>query len=254
MSVIGLLTDFGLEDGFVGSMKGVILDINPSATIVDITHNVPSFDIKEGALILNASYKYFPKGTVFVAVVDPGVGTDREPIAVETENYFFVAPNNGLLSLALKNENIKNIVKITNKDLMLNRDNETFHGRDIFAPVGAYLSKGFPMEKVGEKLERIVNIDIPQPVEEDGFIIGEIIKFDKFGNGITNLENIPKFEYIEIKGYKIDKISKSFLDGDRNKPNIIKGSFGFYEIFTPLGSARDKFNLELGEKIKIRRR
>ena len=254
MNSLALLTDFGLKDGFVGSMKGVILNINPSAQIVDITHDVPSFDIKEGALILNATYKYFPKKTVFIVVVDPGVGTERKPIAVETENYFFVAPDNGVLSLALENEKIKNIVEITNEDLMLKRDNETFHGRDIFAPVGAYLSKGFPIEKVGRKIDDIVKIDIPKPIEKDGYIIGEIIKFDKFGNAITNIQELPDFEYIDVKGYKIDKISKSLLDGNRDKPNIIKGSFGFYEIFTPLSSARDKFNLELGEKIKIRRR
>jgi len=254
MSVIALLTDFGLKDGFVGSMKGVILSINPSVKIIDISHEINSFDILEGALVLGASYKYFPKKTIFVAVVDPGVGTEREPIVVETENYYFVAPNNAVLTLALKNEKIKNIVKIQNTELTLKRDNETFHGRDIFAPVSAHISKGYPIDKIGDKLDRITTLDFPTPTEEGKYIIGEIIKFDKFGNGITNIDKLPEFEYIEIKEYKINRIAKSFLDGERDKPNIIKGSFGFYEIFTPLGSARDKFNLKIGEKIKIRRR
>jgi S-adenosylmethionine hydrolase len=254
MSVIALLTDFGLKDGFVGTMKGVILSINSSATIVDISHDINSFDILEGALVLKASYKYFPKGSVFVVVVDPGVGTERKAIVVETEDYYFVAPDNGVLTLALENEKIKKIVEITNEKLTLKRDNETFHGRDIFAPVSAHISNGIPLEEVGKIISNINRIDFPKPKEEGEYIIGEIIKFDKFGNGITNIEYLSEFEYIEIKGYKITKVAKTFLDGEKDKPNIVKGSFGFYEIFIPLGSAKDKFNLKLGEKIKIRRR
>jgi len=254
MKPIAFLTDFGLEDGFVGSMKGVVLSINPEAKIVDISHGVRSFDILEGALILKATYKYFPRGTIFVVVVDPGVGTERKPIVVKTENYYFVAPDNGVLTLALQDEKIEKIVEIENKEIILERDNETFHGRDIFAPTAAHISKGFPIEKIGRELKSIQKINFPTPKEENGYIIGEIIKFDKFGNAITNLDKLPEFKYIEVKGYKIYRISKSFLDGEKDKPNIIKGSFGFYEIFTPLGSAKDKFNLEIGEKIKVRRR
>ncbi len=254
MELIVLLTDFGLEDGFAGVLKGVIYSINPSAKVVDLSHNINSFDILEGALVLKAHYRYFPRGTVFVVVIDPGVGTERLPIVVKTENYYFVAPDNGVLSLALENEKIEKIVKIENKELLLNRDNETFHGRDIFSPVGAYLSKGFPIDKVGIEIKNIKKLYFPKPVEEKDYLIGEIIKFDKFGNGITNIDYLPKFEYIEVKGHKIKKVCKSFLEGEKGNINIIKGSFGFYELFTPVDSVRDKFGLKLGEKIKVRRR
>ncbi|RUM60497.1 MAG: hypothetical protein DSY66_04335 [Persephonella sp.] len=254
MTPIVLLTDFGIEDGFSGVLKGVILSINSNANIVDLSHNVKPFDILEGALILNAHYRYFPKGSIFIVVIDPGVGTDRNPIVVKTENYYFVAPDNGVLSLVLQNEKIQKIVKIENKDLILKRDNETFHGRDIFAPVGAYLSKGYPIEKIGRELKEIKKLSIPSPYYDRDFLIGEIIKFDRFGNGITNIKELPDFEYIEIKGYRINKVAKSFLDGEEGKLNILKGSFGFYELFTPLDNAKEKFDLKLGEKIKVRRR
>ena len=254
MGLVVLLTDFGLKDGFSGVLKGVIYSINPSAKIVDLSHNINSFDILEGALVLKAHYKYFPKKTVFVVVIDPGVGTDRLSIVVETEDYFFVAPDNGVLSLALKGEKLKKVVKIENEKYLLRRDNETFHGRDIFAPVGAYISKGIPIENFGTEIKSIKNLNFPTPIENDDFYIGEIVKFDKFGNGIANIENLPPFEYIEIKGKKLKKVCKSFMEGKNGDLNIIKGSFGFYEIFTPLNSAKEKFGLKLGEKIKVRRR
>ena len=252
MDLVVLLTDFGLEDGFAGVLKGVICSINPNAKVVDLSHNIKSFDILEGALVLKTHYKYFPKGTVFVVVIDPGVGTDRKPIVVETENYYFVAPDNGVLSLALQNEKIKRIVKIENRDLLLYRTNETFHGRDIFSPVGAYISKGYPVDKIGSQLKDIEVINIPKPYIDRDYLIGEIIKFDKFGNGITNIDKLPEFEYIEIKGQRIKKVCNAFLEGEHGKLNIIKGSFGFYEIFTPIDSAKDKFELKLKEKIKIK--
>ncbi|NPA53116.1 MAG: SAM-dependent chlorinase/fluorinase, partial [Aquificae bacterium] len=130
--IIALLTDFGNKDGFVGTVKGVIKSINPEAEIIDISHEIDSFDILEASLVLNASYKYFPQKTIFVCVVDPGVGTERKSIIVETEKYIFVSPDNGLLSLPLKKERIQKIIEITNNKYQLSRDNETFHGRDIY--------------------------------------------------------------------------------------------------------------------------
>ena len=254
MGLLVFLTDFGLKDGFSGVLKGVVYSINPSARIVDLSHNINSFDILEGALVLKAHYKYFPEGTIFVVVVDPGVGTDRLPIVVKTKDYFFVAPDNGVLSLALKDEKIEKIIKIENEKYLLKRDNETFHGRDIFSPVAAYISKGIPVENFGTEIKNIKKLDFPEPFEDGVYVIGKIIKFDKFGNGITNIEKLPDFEYIEIRGEKIKKVCKSFLEGEKNSLNIIKGSFGFYEIFVPVDSAKDKFGLKLGEKIKVRRR
>ncbi|RMD47727.1 MAG: hypothetical protein D6834_00245 [Aquificota bacterium] len=249
--IIALLTDFGLSDGFVGSVKGVIKTINPSADIIDISHNVNSFDILEGALILKASYSYFPKGTIFTVVVDPGVGSKRDAIIVKTKDYFFVAPDNGILSLALKNEKIEKIINIQNEKFFLPRDNNTFHGRDIFAPVSAYISKGVPVELFGKEKNEILKIDIPRPEIKNGKIYGKIIKFDKFGNGITNIEDIPSFKTGEVKGIKIEKLANSFLEGEKEKLNIIKGSFGFYELFVPLGSAKEIFKLKKEVEVVI---
>ena len=250
--LIALLTDFGLKDGFVGTVKGVIKSINPKADIIDISHDVSSFDILEASIILNASYKYFPKKTIFVCVVDPGVGTDRRPILVETENYYFIAPDNGLLTLPLQKQRIKKIIHLTNEKYFLRRNTETFHGRDIFAPVAAYLSKGIPVEKFGQEIKNINQIDFPWPYKEDNKIIGQIIKFDKFGNAITNLEYIPEsFKEIKLKDYKITKICRNFQEGEKDKPNVIKGSFGFYEIFVPEDSAREILGLTIGDKVEV---
>lgn len=250
--IISLLTDFGIEDGFVGSVKGVIKTINPSVDIIDISHNVGSFDILEGALVLKAAYLYFPKGTIFTVVVDPGVGSERDAIIVKTKDYFFVAPDNGVISLAVENEKIEKIIKIQNEEFFLTRDNNTFHGRDIFAPVSAYISKGVPVESFGKEKNNIIKVDIPRPEIKNGKIYGKIIKFDKFGNGITNIEDIPSFKRGEVRGIKIEKLASSFLEGEKGKLNIIKGSFGFYEIFVPLGSAKDMFKLDKEDEVVIR--
>lgn len=253
MNHLTLLTDFGYKDGFVGSMKGVIRKINPSVSIIDLTHEVAPFDILEASLILNASYKYFPKYTIFVCVVDPGVGTEREPIIVKTKNFIFVSPNNGILTLVLKKEEILKIIKISNGKFILKTDTNTFHGRDIFAPVSAYISRGVPIEQFGEELneENLVKINFPEPEERGNKIIGEILRFDRFGNALTNIENIPENFKAKIKNYEIKESCKNFLEGDKNKPNLIKGSFGFYEIFVPLGNAKERFSLKKGEKIEI---
>ncbi len=254
MFQIALLTDFGYKDGFVGSMKGVIQRIHPSVPIIDLSHEIQSFDILEASLVLNASFSYFPRDTIFICVVDPGVGTEREAIIVQTEKYFFVAPNNGVLTLPLKTQEIKKVVKIENPQFYIETDTQTFHGRDIFAPAGAYLSKGVPIENFGNPLplEKLVFIDFPEPEIQNDLIIGEILRFDKFGNALTNIKNLPEKFKAFVKNYEISKVSKNFLEGEKDKPNLIKGSFGFYEIFVPQGSAEDRFKLEKGEKIRIK--
>ncbi len=253
MNHLALLTDFGYKDGFVGSMKAVISRINPSASVIDLTHEIDSFDILEASLVLNSSYKYFPKYTIFVCVVDPGVGTKREALIVQTQNYFFIAPNNGILTLPLKTEKILKIVKIENPEFMLKTDTNTFHGRDVFAPAAAYLSRGIPMENFGKELPKkdLIKINFPEPKVQNGKIIGEILRFDKFGNALTNLDKLPKRFKAKIKNYEIKKVCKNFLEGDKNNPNLIKGSFGFYEIFVPLENAKERFSLRKGDKIEI---
>lgn len=249
--MIALLTDFGLEDGFVGSVKGVIKTINPSVDIVDISHNVNSYDILEGALILKASYLYFPKHTVFTVVIDPGVGTGRDAIIVKTEDYYFVAPDNGVLSIALENEKVEKVIKIENKNYFIPMENNTFHGRDIFAPVSAYLTRGIPLEKFGTEKPSFRKLNLPRQKVIDNRIYGQIIKFDKFGNAITNIESIPSFKDGIINDIKIKKVTNSFLEGEKDSLNLIKGSFGFYEIFIPLGSAKERYNLKKGDRVII---
>src|SRR6185503_16410141 len=170
-------------------MKGVILGVQPRAQLVDITHEIPAGDTRAGAFALAASYGFFPRGTVHVAIVDPGVGSRRRAIAVQTTNHFFVGPDNGVLSLALAHEKIKAVHRITNEQLFLRPVSNTFHGRDIFAPVAANLSKGLPLGKVGAPIKEFVKPGWPEPQRTANSVKGEIAYIDRFGNAITNIGN-----------------------------------------------------------------
>ncbi len=247
--IIALLTDFGLKDGFVGSMKGVILSINPDAKIVDISHDITSFDIVEACVVLNATYKYFPKGTIFVSVVDPGVGTERKPIVVKTQDYYFVAPDNGLLTLALENQKVEKVIHI--KKYTLKTDTNTFHGRDVFAPTSAYISKGINVEDLGDSLEDYKKLEDLKPKVEKNKIFGKILMFDKFGNGITNISTLPEKFRLHYKEYTLENVKNNFLEGEKDKPNLIKGSFGFYELFIPMKNFKETFNAQKNDEILI---
>src|SRR5215469_2500753 len=165
-NIISLTTDFGMRDWFVGTMKGVIFTINPRANIVDITHEIPPGDIRTGAFALMASWRYFPKGTVHVAVVDPGVGSRRQAIAVQTQNGVFIGPDNGVLSWALKGEKIKTIRLLENSKYFLDSISRTFHGRDIFAPVAAHVSRGLPVQRLGTELKDFRRLPWPLPIRQ----------------------------------------------------------------------------------------
>src|SRR5436190_23539094 len=161
--LVTLLTDFGTADWFVASMKGVLARLAPGTGIIDITHDISPGDMRAGAFALAASYRFFPKGTVHVAVVDPGVGSDRRAIAVRTTNYHFVGPDNGLLSWALKREEIKTVRALENTAYLLHPISHTFHGRDIFAPVAAHLSRGVPIHRFGPARKDLVRLEWPEP-------------------------------------------------------------------------------------------
>ncbi len=248
MKVICLLTDFGLKDGFVGCMKGVILSINPEVQIVDLSHEVDSFNILEGALILKAHYKYFPEKTVFICVVDPGVGSERKPLIVKTSDYFFVGPDNGIFDPVLKEEKIEEVRIIENKKFMLEGINNTFHGRDIFAPAGAYITKGVKLKEFGRRIDYTFRLNVPEAIRKENFIEGEIIYFDKFGNAITNIP-CGNYKYGEFRGEKI-RVVPFFQAGDRDKLNMVCGSFGFMEVFVPLDNAKEKFKIKRGERVR----
>jgi S-adenosyl-L-methionine hydrolase (adenosine-forming) len=185
--IITLTTDFGLSDHFVGVMKGVILSIAPQAQMVDLAHGIPAHDILAGALSLEASYNYFPEGTIHVAVVDPGVGSERSAIAVKTERYYFIAPDNGLLDLVLRAEKPQKIVKLTNPKYRLSSVSATFHGRDIFAPAAAHVASGVPLEAMGELTGELTHLPIPAPKRIGEALEIHVLCADHFGNLITDL-------------------------------------------------------------------
>lgn len=186
--IITLLTDFGNQDAYVGIMKGVITGINPTVTIIDLCHSIPPQDIFNGAYLLSTSYKYFPKDTIHVAVVDPGVGSKRDIICVETRNFLFLVPDNGILSFITQEEKPKRIVQVTNNNYFLPAPSNTFHGRDVFAPVAAHLSLGVKPQQLGNTIEQLDQLDLPKPYHtKTGQLEGQIISIDRFGNLITNI-------------------------------------------------------------------
>jgi S-adenosylmethionine hydrolase len=258
VSIITLTTDFGAADWFVGTMKGVILGIQPRARLVDITHEIPAGDIRAGAFALAASYGFFPRGTVHVAVVDPGVGSRRRAIAVQTASYFFVAPDNGMLCLALAGEEIKAVHQITNEQLFLRPVSNTFHGRDIFAPIAANLSKGLPLGKVGEPLKEFVRLNLPEPQRARNSIQGEIAYIDRFGNAITNISNallasLPEgSREIVVSGKRLCAVQPFYQAVPSGNPVAVPGSSGFLELAVNGGSAAEKFKLRVGGRVVVR--
>ncbi|MEM3550151.1 MAG: S-adenosyl-l-methionine hydroxide adenosyltransferase family protein [Candidatus Bathyarchaeia archaeon] len=260
-SIITLTTDFGLSDPYVAEMKAVILRINPSALIIDITHQVEKFNIRIGAYVLAAAAPYFPDGTIHVAVVDPGVGTKRKPIIIETSRAHFIGPDNGVLVLAASHMDIKDVYEIKNPKFMLSKVSATFHGRDIFAPAAAYLSKGISPSELGSKIRRIVMPKFARPTFKRGFLEGEIIYIDGFGNIITNstakhLDLLGVKEKIGVKLGRLKlmlKLCRAYADVEVKKPLAIIGSNDFLEISINQGNAAKTFNVKVGDKIRLYR-
>jgi len=255
-----LLTDFGTKDYFVSSMKGVILSINPRCCLIDISHEVYPQDIREGAFILSNSFSYFPKGTIHLAVVDPGVGSERKPILIETKNYFFVGPDNGLLALAAKQDGVRKVIWLTNKKYFLTHISSTFHGRDIFSPVAGYLSLGIKAKAFGNEIDNWVRLDIKEPIIQGKKLIGEIIHIDHFGNLISNidLKRFKKFvgsnEFIiRIKEIKTLKIKQGYWEGRDREIIAIFGSTGFLEISVKEGSAKNILKANVGDPVILER-
>src|SRR3954462_3802051 len=186
--VIALLTDFGTTDHYAGTMKGVALGICPDATLVDISHDLPPHDVFGAALELAAAYKYFPAGTIFLVVVDPGVGSARRGIAAESGDYRFVAPDNGGLTIVLDDHPPKRLVELTERKYARPTVSRTFEGRDRFAPAAAWLAKGVDITALGRSAGSIYRLQVPQPQLADGQITGQVLRIDRFGNLITNID------------------------------------------------------------------
>lgn len=260
MSIVSLTTDFG--DLYPAAMKAVILGINPEVQIIDVTHSIRQAGIREGAFALYSLVPYFPAKTVHIGVVDPGVGTSRRALAIKAgklgAEQFFVGPDNGLLIPAARRLGDMEIYEITNRDVMLRSGvSVTFHGRDIFAPAGAHLSKNFPIKELGPEASQFVDLDFSNFGIEGSFLVGEIIFTDNFGNVITNIPEdvILRFftfsSQVEVNGRRIPFVQTYGFAG-KEKPLILIGSHGFLEIAINGGNAALSFGLKNGDRIVIK--
>lgn len=254
--IIALITDFGMTDWFTGEMKGIMYGISPSAHIVDISNNVPNGDIRSAAFTLMASYASFPEKTVFCVPIDPDISGDCSAIAVQTDRYTFVGPDNGVLSWALNKEKIICTVALKNAHFFRNPSSQTFRGRDIFGPVAAYLSIGVLIEAMGPAVECYCQLPFPEP-EIDKVIKAEILYTDRFGNCITNIEN-KKFDRKDkyelfIDGQKITApLVSSYDKVNQGDVMIYAGSAGYVEIGISHGSAGKELSLKTGCKIRLK--
>ena len=245
--IITLTTDFGTNDHFVGAMKGVILEIVPDAQIVDICHSVQAFDVLDGALTISQAYSYFPTRTVHMVIVDPGVGTARRPIIASCDKYHFVAPDNGVLSLIYAKEERIHVRHVTSEHYFLQPVSNTFHARDIFSPVAAYLAKEVDSLKFGDEVQEYVRFSAPKPKAVDqNRMRGVVLKVDRFGNLITNFtaQDVPALFAAGAQGFKITvggreitEIHNAYAEGSPGEVFGILGSMGFLEIAANRGAA-----------------
>jgi S-adenosylmethionine hydrolase len=256
--IITLTTDFGTSDHLVGTMKGVILNINPAARIVDLNHHVTPFDVLDGALSIANAYRYFPPRTIHVVIVDPGVGTDRRPLLVSGEKQYFIAPDNGVLSMIFERESCLTR-HITAEHYFLNPVSPTFHGRDIFAPTAAWLSKAFQVDAFGEEIADPVRFTMPKAKPAGQAVKGVVLRVDAFGNLMTNLkaEDVPATVVesgaikLSVGGKEIRKFVQTFGMGTPGEPVAIFGSAGYLEIAVNRGSAARTLGANRGAEVTL---
>jgi S-adenosyl-L-methionine hydrolase (adenosine-forming) len=257
--IITLTTDYGTSDYLVGALKGVILSINPEATIVDITHDVLPHDILDGALAIGQAYKLFPSKTIHVVVVDPGVGTARKPILVSADQHYFVGPDNGVLSYAYDHSETLDAWHIVSEHYFRHPVSNTFHGRDIFAPVAAWLSKSWQTASFGEPITDLVRFTIPKPKVSGNVIKGVVLRTDRFGNLVTNItpEDAPalfaepgKF-LIRVGNAQINKLVQTFGQGAAGEAIAFLGSSGYLEIAVNKGNAAKTLGAGRGADVTL---
>jgi S-adenosylmethionine hydrolase len=256
MPIITLLTDFGLADHFVGVVKGVILGICPEARMVDITHAVTPFEIAEAGFLLAQSWRYFPKGTIHMAVVDPGVGSSRRAILAEAGGHFFVAPDNGLLSLVFAEEEHR-VREITARRYFREPVSQTFHGRDVFAPVAAHLAAGVALAKFGKRIEDATRFPFAGPVRTARRNwTGSIVQIDRFGNLITNFKTAefgPRQPFELMAGLStVSRIEANYEAAGMGELFAIAGSSGYFEIAVGQGSAARVLGCGVGAPVELR--
>ena len=251
MEIITLLTDFGIEDPYVGIMKGVILGLNRAVSIVDLTHRIAPGDISGAAFALTDSFSYFPPATIHVAVVDPGVGTDRRPILLKSRNHFFVGPDNGLFWPIIRSDPQVLMVHLTNQNYFLPRISRTFHGRDIFAPVAGHLSLGIDPLTMGERLIDPIRLPDAAPTVKGDTLLGRAVRVDHFGNVITNIhrEELARFlgnrqVLIRVGKETINGLVNTYADGPKGKLLALFGSTDHLEIAVNSGRADRLLNID----------
>ena len=260
--IIALVTDYGTKDHFVASMKGVILNVNPDAHIVDITHDITPNDIFETAFLLRCACGFFPSRTIFVVVVDPTVGSARKPILAATDNYYFIAPDNGVLSLIHEVEEVSIVVEIQAEHYRLPEISNTFHGRDIFAPAAAWLARGIDIINFGEPVEDYVKLPLPKPkIVNDSILKGAVLHIDRFGNCITNITRqdyeqarakVPgdTFKVLILK-QEINGLKQYYAEAQKGELLALFGSNNFLEISQNLGSAARTLSVSRGAEVGI---
>ncbi len=254
---IAMMTDFGLSDGYVGAMKGVILDILPWVQVVDVTHEIAPQNVRQAAFVLQMVVPFFPKATVFLVVVDPGVGTRRRAIAVFTDRGVFVGPDNGVFSWIFQHRKVYEIRELANPAYMRAQVSATFHGRDIFAPFAAHIAAGVPASSIGPVIHDPVSFDLPEPQAlADGHIVGEVIHIDAFGNLITNIKEEHLAEgaswRFEVAGESIDDFYRAYGFAQEGQLVALIGSLGYLEIAVRNGHAARRLNGRLGMPVIAR--
>jgi S-adenosylmethionine hydrolase len=258
--VIALLTDFGTRDHYAGTMKGVVLGICPDVTLVDVSHDLPAHDVLAGALELAAAYRYFPSGTIFLVVVDPGVGSARRGIAADSGDYRFVAPDNGVLTIVLDEHPPKRVVELTERKYARPTVSRTFEGRDRFAPAAAWLAKGIEVSALGRSAGPIHHLEVPQPQVAAERIDGQVLRVDRFGNLITNIDR-KTFDKlaggeldIHVGAHVVPRVVSTYADASPGEICALFGSTEHLEIAANGASAAADLSLGRGAAVHVARR
>lgn len=258
--VVALLTDFGGTDHYAGAMKGVVLSVCPDATLVDIAHDLAPHDVQAGALELAACYRFFPAGTVFLVVVDPGVGSSRRGLAADTGDYRFVAPDNGVLTGVFRDTPPRKVVELSERKYARPTVSRTFEGRDRFAPAAGWLAKGLPLASLGRGVTDYVQLPMPLAAMTDEGIDGEVVRVDRFGNLITNIERRP-FEKLAaggsvtvmVSGIEIPRLVSTYEEAQGGDPCALFGSSDHLEVAVNAGSAAERLGAGRGAPVIVRR-
>ena len=259
--LIALLSDFGARDHYTGVMKGVMLNICPDATLVDISHEVPAHDVAFAARELAATYKYFPPGTIFLVVIDPGVGTGRRGLAAEAGEWRFVAPDNGVLTAVFQETPPKRVVELTERRYARPTVSRTFEGRDRFAPAAAFIAKGIQLPAFGRTVSDFHLLPLPQPEWRDGVLHGTVVRIDRFGNVVTNLDrkscekltNGSAHVQLTVRGQSIGRIVTTYADIAAGEICGLFGSTDHLECAAHAASAAEQLGADVGDRVELRR-